>query len=83
VHTFVDRDLSNCINLNTRQELAKKRSMNQKRSNSTDDCLIEHRTISYSPRVDPQEVRNLLPMIDNHIKRKSLSHFGREYSAKL
>ncbi|CAD8142794.1 unnamed protein product [Paramecium pentaurelia] len=66
-----------------KQELAKKRSMNQKRSNSTDDCLIEHRTISYSPRVDPQEVRNLLPMIDNHIKRKSLSHFGREYSAKL
>ncbi|CAD8067567.1 unnamed protein product [Paramecium sonneborni] len=66
-----------------KQELAKKRSMNQKRSNSTYDCLIEYRTNSYSPRLNLQESRNVLPMIDYHGKRKSLSHFGREFSAKL
>lgn len=63
--------------------MAKKRSMNQKRSNSTDDCLIEYRTNSYSPRVNPLDGHNVLPMIDNNAKRKSLSHFGREHSAKL
>jgi len=57
--------------------------MNQKRSNSTDDCLIEHHTNSYSPRVNPQDGHNVLPMVIYNAKRKSLSHFGREHSAKL